>query len=354
MLKVENIDLLIKVLVQWGMVFIAIALVFMIIFFIGKRAKSPMSIILEHMMTNLKWAFLLAIFLMAFDVTAQGFQLKALMKYVNYGHVLVITILMLRTINQIVDSLYAWKYSQLKRKGQVATATGLNGLKHIVKMLVSLTLIINAMDQMNISYTGLLTLAGAGSLAGAFAAKDIVQNIFGGLVIFFDQPFKVGDFITSLDQKIAGTVEHIGWRVTELVNIQKEPIIVPNGAFISMVIINRSKMKSRLFNEVINLRYQDFDKVPALLEAIGVLMKEKEYVDASYQQYVHLTAFASHSIDLMVRCTFASPSRDLFLKNKEQLLLDIGRLIDQHGAGMAFPTITIEHSNQAGDQQTAG
>ena len=211
-----------------------------------------------------------------------------------------ITGLVLRYFNQVVDHLYLWKYQQLKQNGQVATATGLNGLKHIVKMLVTITLSINAMDQLNISYTGLLTLAGAGSLAGAFAAKDIVQNIFGGLVIFFDQPFKVGDAIASSDQKIAGTVEHIGWRVTELVNFQKEPIIVPNGAFISMIIINRSKMKARLFNEVINLRYQDFEKVPALIKAIGDWMKQQDYVDDTQKQYVHLTAFAPHSIDLMV------------------------------------------------------
>jgi MscS family membrane protein len=207
------------------------------------------------------------------------------------------------------------------------------------------------MDQLNISYTGLLTLAGAGSLAGAFAAKDIVQNIFGGLVIFFDQPFKVGDAIASSDQKIAGTVEHIGWRVTELVNFQKEPIIVPNGAFISMIIINRSKMKARLFNEVINLRYQDFEKVPALINAIGDWIKQQDYVDGTQKQYVHLTAFAPHSIDLMVRCTFSHPSRDLFLQHKEQLLLDIGKIVDQHGAAIAFPTYTLHHSEQGGEQQ---
>lgn len=66
----------------------------------------------------------------------------------------------------------------------MATATGINGLKHIAKVLITLMLLINVMDQLNISYTGILTLAGAGSLAGAFAAKEIVQNIFGGLVIF--------------------------------------------------------------------------------------------------------------------------------------------------------------------------
>ena len=44
------------------------------------------------------------------------------------------------------------------------------------------------------------------------AIKEIVENMFGGLVIFIDQPFKVGDFISSPDRKIEGTVEHIGWR----------------------------------------------------------------------------------------------------------------------------------------------
>ncbi len=352
MLTIIDFALLMKILLHWGVVFLGLVVVLVCAFFIEKRLKAPLEIIIKFLLSSLKWALVVAVFLMLFDLVAQLFQLEALLKYVDYAYALAMTFIVLRYLHQVIDGLYLWKFQQLKKRGQVATATGINGLKHIAKVLITLMLLINVMDQLNISYTGILTLAGAGSLAGAFAAKEIVQNIFGGLVIFFDQPFRVGDQITSVDKKIAGTVEHIGWRVTELVNLQKEPVMVPNGVFISMIIINRSKMKACLFNEVINLRYEDFAKIPLLIEAIKELIKLQNYVDLAQKYHVHLTAFASNSIDVMVRCTFADPSRDLFLQNKGRLLFEIGELVRRHGASMELPTISID-LDQGGDQQTA-
>ena len=68
-------------------------------------------------------------------------------------------------------------------------------------------------------------------IAIGFAAKDLLSNFFGGLFIYLDRPFAVGDWIRSPDREIEGTVEQIGWRVTRIRTFDKRPLYIPNSVF---------------------------------------------------------------------------------------------------------------------------
>ena len=70
------------------------------------------------------------------------------------------------------------------------------------------------MQEIGLSISGLLAFGGVGGLIVGLAAKDLLSNFFGGMMIFFDRPFRVGEFIKSPDRNIEGIVEKIGWRLT--------------------------------------------------------------------------------------------------------------------------------------------
>ena len=113
------------------------------------------------------------------------------------------------------------------------------------------------LQSVGVSISGLLAFGGIGGIAVGFAAKDLLANFFGGLMIYLDRPFNVGDWVRSPDREIEGTVENIGWRLTTIRSFSKRPIYVPNSMFSSIAVENPSRMANRRIYETIGLRYSD-------------------------------------------------------------------------------------------------
>ena len=90
---------------------------------------------------------------------------------------------------------------------------------------------------------GVLAFGGAGGIAVGFAAKDVLANFFGTLMLLVDKPFVVGDWIRSRDREIEGTVEDVGWRSTRIRNFDRRPLYVPNANFASLAVENPQRIK---------------------------------------------------------------------------------------------------------------
>jgi MscS family membrane protein len=132
----------------------------------------------------------------------------------------------------------------------------------IFKIIVILISLLTLMQEFGLSISGLLAFGGVGGLVVGLAAKDLLSNFFGGLMIYFDRPFKVGEFIKSPDRNIEGIVESIGWRLTVVRTFSKNVLYIPNSAFSNIIVENATRMTNRRINEVIGLRYEDLDKIP--------------------------------------------------------------------------------------------
>ena len=325
-----------------GILFLILLLSFIISAFLASRLRAPFNIFVQEFKVATKIALGFTVVVYLFQMLTQALKPKLLDELIHTATFFATTFLILFYLNSIINKIYEYKRKEMKKKKDLSRITQINGIKHIVKLVLFTLVLITMMDYMQISYAGLVAVAGAGSLASAFAAKEIVENMFGGLVIFIDQPFKVGDFISSPDRKIEGTVEHIGWRATEIITLDKVPIIVPNGAFISIVIQNYSKREARRFSEVIGVCYQDFDKIPGLVNSIKNYIDSLDFVDHDQSKFVHLIKFNASSIDIGVKFILSSTQYGEFRDQKEEVLSEIGRLVIESGSSMAFPTITID------------
>ena len=82
-----------------------------------------------------------------------------------------------------------------------------------------------------------------------FAAKDVLANFFGTLMLLVDKPFVVGDWIRSPDREIEGTVEDVGWRTTRIRTFDRRPLYVPNANFASLTVENPQRMENRRIYE---------------------------------------------------------------------------------------------------------
>ena len=106
-----------------------------------------------------------------------------------------------------------------------ATISAVARLSRIVLWVIAGIMILQSLG---VSVSGLLAFGGVGGIAVGFAARDLLANFLGGLSIFLDRPFAVGDWIRSPDREIEGTVEDVGWRVTRIRTFDKRPLYVPN------------------------------------------------------------------------------------------------------------------------------
>ena len=105
--------------------------------------------------------------------------------------------------------------------------TTVTAVARLLRATVIITAILVAMQLFGYSISGLLAFGGIGGIAVGFAAKDLLANFFGGLMIYLDRPFSVGDRVRSPDKEIEGTVEDIGWRLTRIRTFDKRPLYIP-------------------------------------------------------------------------------------------------------------------------------
>lgn len=217
-------------------------------------------------------------------------------------------------------------------------------IKAVAKLLrasVLVTAALIAMQLFGFSISGLLAFGGVGGLAIGFAAQDLLSNFFGGLMIYLDRPFNVGDWIRSPDQEIEGTVEDIGWRLTRIRTFDKRPLYVPNSVFASIALENPSRMTNRRIKETIGVRYDDVSQLPAILADVEAMLRSHEAIDTNQTLMVNFNEFGASSLDFFIYTFTKTTVWTEFHKIKQDVLLKVADIIAGHGAEIAFPTRTL-------------
>ncbi|PNH98870.1 mechanosensitive ion channel protein MscS [Vibrio diazotrophicus] len=211
-----------------------------------------------------------------------------------------------------------------------------------VARLIILTIgLLTVMQTLGVSLRGLLTFGGVGGLIVGLAAKDLLSNFFGGLMIYFDRPFKVGEWIRSPDREIEGTVERIGWRMTIIRTFDKRPLYVPNSVFSNIIVENPSRMKNRRIYETIGLRYQDGDKMATIVAQVREMLENHEDIDAQQTLIVNFNAFGASSLDFFIYTFTETINWVRYHEVKQDVMLKVMDIIHQNGADIAYPTRTL-------------
>lgn len=252
----------------------------------------------------------------------------------------------------IVIALLAWFLLRLVRGFEQGLIDPVRAKKpmdqttaHAVSKLLRASVIITAvlvvLQSLGYSISGVLAFGGIGGIAVGFAAKDLLANFFGGLMIYLDRPFAVGDWVRSPDQEIEGTVEYIGWRQTRIRTFDKRPLYVPNSTFANISVENPSRMTNRRIYETIGIRYDDAAQVKQVVDAVRQMLQQHPDIDTSQTLIVNLNAFAPSSLDFFIYCFTKTTNWVEFHHIKEDVMLRIIDLVEQHRAEMAYPTQTL-------------
>lgn len=219
--------------------------------------------------------------------------------------------------------------------------TTVDAIAKLLRASVVLTATLVALQTLGFSISGVLAFGGIGGIAIGFAAKDLLANFFGGLMIYLDRPFAVGDWVRSPDREIEGTVENIGWRLTRIRTFDKRPLYVPNSIFANIALENPQRMLNRRIYETIGIRYQDASKMPEIISKVKDMLLNHPEIDTQQTLMVNFTKFAPSSLDFFIY-TFTKTTRWAhFHEVKQDVLLQIIKIIEDEGAEIAFPTSSI-------------
>lgn len=214
-------------------------------------------------------------------------------------------------------------------------------LAKLLRISVIITALLIALQSLGYSISGVLAFGGIGGIAIGFAAKDLLANFFGGLMIYLDRPFAVGDWVRSPDKNIEGTVEDIGWRLTRIRTFDKRPLYVPNATFTQISVENPSRMLNRRIYEKISIRYQDGSKMRAIVAQVKQMIETHEAIDTHQIIMVNFNEFAASSLDFFVYCFTKTTVWAEYHEIKQDVLLKVLDIVEEHGAECAFPTSTI-------------
>lgn len=200
-------------------------------------------------------------------------------------------------------------------------------------VLVGLAVYI-ALRTWSIDATAWLTSAGILGIALGFAAKDTLANLFSGIFILADRPYKIGDFVI-LDSGERGRVTGIGIRSSRLLTRDDIEITIPNAVIANAKIINESggpweKERIRL---KIGVAYgSDVDKVCTVLEAIAA---EHEHVCLEPAPRVRFRQFGDSSLDFELLAWIDEPV--LRGRMVHELNMAIYKTFAREGIEIPFP-----------------
>jgi MscS family membrane protein len=211
----------------------------------------------------------------------------------------------------------------------------------LLRASIVITGVLLVLQAFGFSISGVLAFGGIGGIAIGFAARDILANFFGALMIFLDRPFSVGDWIRSPDRDIEGTVEDIGWRLTRIRTFDKRPLYLPNSIFTSLAVENPSRMLNRRIYETIGLRYEDVNRLPVIVENVKKMLEEHADIDHRQILMVNLVSFGPSAVEFFVYTFTETTDWQTYHEVKEDVLLKIAAIVDEQGAEIAFPTQTV-------------
>jgi MscS family membrane protein len=197
------------------------------------------------------------------------------------------------------------------------------------------------LSHLGVSVASLATIGGVGTAGIALAAQKMLANFFSGLMLYMNRPFVVGDKISSPDRAIEGIVEEMGWTVTRLRDNDKQPIFVPNSLFSDIILVNVTRKTHFRILTDIGLRYEDADKVEAIVADIRALVSTHPKVDPLQNNVISFNKMLDSSLNINLSIYTAATTGVEFAAIQQDILLGVMAIITHHKAECAFPSRSL-------------
>ena len=283
---------------------------------------------------------LLGIMLVAIWVAARRLDLGIAFENITLKSYRILTILNItwfaaRLVNALIEEYWVPKAGDGKHK--ILDTHLISILRRTILTVIWALGGVMALNNIGVDVRALLGTLGIGGLAFALAAQDTIKNIFGGITIFTDRPFRIGDRIKV--DKFEGFVEDIGIRSTRIRTLEKRLITIPNFKMVDAPIENVSEEPMRRVQMKLGLTY---NTSPAKMnEAMSILKDMPNRIkDVDPKEVtVAFTDFTDFSLAITF-IYFIKKKADV-METPSQVNTEILRAFKETGLQFAYPTQTV-------------
>ncbi|MGE7912219.1 mechanosensitive ion channel family protein [Lysinibacillus xylanilyticus] len=207
----------------------------------------------------------------------------------------------------------------------------------IGKVLIMILAMFTIASFWNFNLNGFLTGIGLTGVAIAFGIRDTLAHVFGGMSVALDNPFQIGDWIATEDQKIEGTIEDINLRSTLIQTGDKGLVYVPNSYLVNRPIYNLSKREKRKCEQFLFVAAEnEEDKLRSALSAI----QKEIYLHAQTEKemiHVFIDEFYPTSYRVLVRFYVATNDTAEMLNVRQDILFAIRQIFQEQNIILANP-----------------
>jgi len=249
----------------------------------------------------------------------------------------IFTVLVLQDVLTYIIKKY-WDKKQKSEEQQKLLSITLIAVRIVIWSIALLFIL----DNLNIQITGLITGLGIGGIAVAFAAQNILNDLFNYFTIFFDKPFDIGDFVIVGNYK--GSIEHIGVKTTRIRSLSGEQLIISNTDLVNSRVNNYKRMERRRINFSFGVTYDtSLEKLKQIPEIIENIIKE---VEGTEFDRAHFSEYAEFSLLFQVVYYVTDSDYKVYMDIQQKINYRLYEELEKLGVEFAFPTQTIHLSEK--------
>jgi MscS family membrane protein len=218
-------------------------------------------------------------------------------------------------------------------------------VRRILRFALVSIAILAVIQQWGYNVGSLLAGLGIGGLAFALAARNMLSNWFGALMIFTDRPFQIGEWVET--DFGTGAIEEVGLRSTRIRTYDRKQVVVPNSEMTSTAVTNLTARDRRQIHAELGLVYDTtHDQLTSILEEIRTLLDEHDEVwDDDWR--VFFVEYGDSALVIELSCFTEDPDLTDYRQLREELFLEIMRIVEENGSDFAFPTRAIHMEDGA-------
>lgn len=201
--------------------------------------------------------------------------------------------------------------------------------------------LLSALSVMGVDLKSLGVLIGALSVGIGFGLQHIVNNFISGILILFERPFRIGDWIVINGHE--GIVRKINIRSTELETFDKAQVIIPNADIISGALTNWT-LHDTMGRLTINFGVGYASDLKKVLKLTLEAAEDDERILSDPPASAIVTSFDDSSIGIQLRCYVGDISKRVSVKS--DLIIKIHQIFQENGIEIPFPqrVITIQNN----------
>ncbi|MGE7090772.1 mechanosensitive ion channel family protein [Lysinibacillus sp. NPDC048646] len=296
--------------------------------FLKKRQRSFQATVLEQFNKAIRYAFMSAVIVLSLSLFLDVVATK------NF----VLSIMVFFAFKGVYDVLHYYTKEPLSINNDGEQNVLLPFFLRIGKVLIMILAMFTIASFWDFNLNGFLTGIGLTGVAIAFGIRDTLAHVFGGMSVALDNPFQIGDWVTTEDQKIEGIIEDINLRSTLIQTGDKGLVYVPNSYLVNRPLYNLTQREKRKCEQFLYVALENEEE--KLRSAFSMIHQQIYLHEDTEKDLIHvfIDEFRPASYRVLVRFYVATNDTGVLLSVRQDILFAIRQILIDYDVVLAEQT----------------